>query len=206
MFVAGSSQFRKVPEGFRKLVRKLVSFLYVCLQFRKVPEGLRKLVRKLVWRHRFTAFRKLPEGFRKPYRKRCGTGSDWLTSCKLDKFTSFNIFDQHRPVTNFDDELSLELLSTCHFSDCMVGKRLSRFKNSSQISGSFSEAFRKISGSWQEICAPGAASGPFRLMLCFTPNGSCRVWRSLMVQRCDLDHSSLSWLQANSWLRVGQLV
>ena len=43
-----SSQFRKVPEGVRKLVRKLVSFLFVFLQFRKIPEGSRKLVRKLV--------------------------------------------------------------------------------------------------------------------------------------------------------------
>ena len=41
-----SSQFRKVPEGVRKLVRKLVSFLFVFLQFRKIPEDFRKLVRK----------------------------------------------------------------------------------------------------------------------------------------------------------------
>ena len=48
MFFTTSSQFRKVPEGVRKLVRKLVSFLFVFLQFRKIPEGSRKLVRKLV--------------------------------------------------------------------------------------------------------------------------------------------------------------
>ena len=64
-----SSQFRKVPEGARKLVRKLVSFLFVFLQFRKVPEGSRKLVRKLVSTLWFTAFRKVPEGFRNRYRK-----------------------------------------------------------------------------------------------------------------------------------------
>ena len=48
MFFTTSSQFRKVPEGVRKLVRKLVAFLFGILQFRKIPEDSRKLVRKLV--------------------------------------------------------------------------------------------------------------------------------------------------------------
>ena len=43
-----SLQFRKVPEGFRELVRKLVSYFSLFPHFRKRPEGFRKLVRKLV--------------------------------------------------------------------------------------------------------------------------------------------------------------
>ena len=38
-------------------------------QFRKVPEGFRKLIRKLIRTIDFPAVRKVPEGFRKPFRK-----------------------------------------------------------------------------------------------------------------------------------------
>ena len=62
-------QFRKVPEGFRKLIRKLISSFRILPQFRKVPEGFRKLFRKLILTIGFPAIRKVPEGFRKPFRK-----------------------------------------------------------------------------------------------------------------------------------------
>ena len=51
-----SVEFLKLPEGFRKLTRRLVCLFSVSLQFRKVPEAFRKLSRGLP-----EAYRKLVE-------------------------------------------------------------------------------------------------------------------------------------------------
>ena len=165
-----SPQFRKVPEGFRKLVRKLVSILFVWLQFRKVPEGFRKLVRKLVWRHRFTAFRKLPEGFRKADRKGCRTSNDQRVCRKSDKSAVYNYrnwsITWHTLWYEHECQLSDGMLGAIH----KTGQKLlevsklqpslckahgSQAPNSPQNTKSNSrklpEAYRKVPGSWQAI-------------------------------------------------------
>ena len=57
--------FRKVPEGFRKLVRKLVCLFSLFLQFRKTPEGFQKpagsLFEDVIFLHS-GRFRKAPGG------------------------------------------------------------------------------------------------------------------------------------------------
>ena len=179
MFFAVSLQFRKVPEGFRKLVRKLVSFLCVCLQFRKVPEGSWKLVRKLVWRDRFTAFRKLPEGFRKPYRKGFGTWIDWLTFCKLDKFTGVHISDQHR----CRHRLWWRRPYPYSFW-VLVSSQIAWYASilaASKMQVRFPQAFRKLSGRFPEAdkrFVPRGTLGPFRVMLCFAPNSLVEYGRA----------------------------
>ena len=40
-------EFRKRPEGYRKLTGRLACLLFVLQQFRKVPEAFRKAYRKL---------------------------------------------------------------------------------------------------------------------------------------------------------------
>ena len=85
-----SLQFRKVPEGFRKLVRKLVSYFSLFPQFRKRPEGFRKLVWKLVCSVCSPAFRKIPEGFRKTDGKGYKVSSHGFGVCKWRKLAALN--------------------------------------------------------------------------------------------------------------------
>ena len=59
------AEFRKLPEGFRKLTKRLVCLFSVSLQSRKVPEGFRKLTGSLFGVVVLPGFRKLPEGFQK---------------------------------------------------------------------------------------------------------------------------------------------
>ena len=63
------AEFRKLPEGFRKLTGRLVCLFSVSLQFRKVPEGFRKLTGSLFGVVVLPKSRKLPEGFRKSLQK-----------------------------------------------------------------------------------------------------------------------------------------